>query len=406
MVAVIKLRPLFLRLAAARRTCSRSLSTTGLTGARRSTYPCKSRVAVLYQALDPPIINGVQKPRKPGGYRDSGADIASNLSRVEGVDVICPTSSPRPETDADWCFPDTEEGILQALDQGATHLWANTILFAGHPLQTSVRVGTFQDKKRVVGQGPLAIQQYDDKEYVNDLLRRAGGFTMPRSWTVHDGPDFPTSLRALSLPFPVVAKPIRGRGSHGVRVCGSFDELLDHARTLFDESPAIMLEEFLAGEEATVTVMPPTTGDKKDYWALPVVTRFNHVDGVAPYSGVAAVASNSRAVTEEDMRNSAAYAQVVEECERAASLLRVAAPIRTDVRRREGSPESEFALFDVNMKPNMTGPGRPGRDDQASLTLIAAAALGWDYRELLSRILMTSSTLRTLRSLEPVECER
>jgi hypothetical protein len=24
-------------------------------------------VAVLYQAIDPPIINGVQKPRKPGG---------------------------------------------------------------------------------------------------------------------------------------------------------------------------------------------------------------------------------------------------------------------------------------------------------------------------------------------------
>jgi phosphoribosylamine-glycine ligase len=116
-------------------------------------------------------------------------------------------------------------------------------------------------------------------------------------------------------------------------VCGTFDELLDHARTLFTESPAIMLEEFLAGEEATVTVMPPTTADsdKKDYWALPVVTRFNHVDGVAPYSGVVAVASNSRAVTERDMCDPA-YAQVMDECERAARLLRIAAPIRIDVR--------------------------------------------------------------------------
>jgi hypothetical protein len=25
------------------------------------------RVAVLYQAIDPPVINGVTKPRKPGG---------------------------------------------------------------------------------------------------------------------------------------------------------------------------------------------------------------------------------------------------------------------------------------------------------------------------------------------------
>lgn len=27
----------------------------------------KARVAVLYQALDPPVINGVRKPPKPGG---------------------------------------------------------------------------------------------------------------------------------------------------------------------------------------------------------------------------------------------------------------------------------------------------------------------------------------------------
>ena len=50
----------------------------------------------------------------------------------------------------------------------------------------------------------------------------------------------------------------------------------------------------------------------------------------------------------------------------------------------------------------MTGPGRPGRDDQASLTLLAAMALGWDYKGLLRQILETSSTLRTLRSKHPL----
>lgn len=34
-------------------------------------------VAVRYQAIYPPTINGVRKP-KPGGYQDSGADIAYN----------------------------------------------------------------------------------------------------------------------------------------------------------------------------------------------------------------------------------------------------------------------------------------------------------------------------------------
>ena len=51
----------------------------------------------------------------------------------------------------------------------------------------------------------------------------------------------------------------------------------------------------------------------------------------------------------------------------------------------------------------MTGPGRPTRDDQASLTLLAANGLGWDYKELLRRILATSSSLRALRALRPVE---
>ncbi|KAK4237480.1 hypothetical protein C8A03DRAFT_44651 [Achaetomium macrosporum] len=378
-----------------------------------------TRVAVLFQQLDPPFIHGTQKPKKPNGYRDSGADIAYNLREVDGIDVIYSIPNPRPDNDVDWCFGDNEEDILQALEQGATHLWANTILFAAHPLQTSVRLSAFQDKTFVVGQGPLAVEKYDDKDYVNSLLRRTGGFTMPRSWimtarslTIVGGePRFPEPLLPLAkqLPYPVVVKPIRGRGSHGVRVCHNIDDLVQHAPTLFKESGpamAIMVEEFLAGEEATITVMPPMpAAGKNDYWALPVVTRFNHVDGIAPYNGVVAVTQNSRAVTEAEMRHDPTYAQVMGECVRAARLLRVAAPIRIDVRRLTQSPGSKFALFDVNMKPNMTGPGRPGRDDQASLTLIAAAALGWDYKTLLSHILMTACPLGRLRGLKPVELD-
>lgn len=37
------------------------------------------KLAVLFQALPPPIFNNVIKPTKPGGYSDSGADIAFNL---------------------------------------------------------------------------------------------------------------------------------------------------------------------------------------------------------------------------------------------------------------------------------------------------------------------------------------
>jgi hypothetical protein len=41
----------------------------------------------------------------------------------------------------------------------------------------------------------------------------------------------------------------------------------------------------------------------------------------------------------------------------------------------------------------MTGPGRPGREDQASLSLVAAEALGWDFGRLLDYILGTATPL-------------
>lgn len=50
------------------------------------------------------------------------------------------------------------------------------------------------------------------------------------------------------------------------------------------------------------------------------------------------------------------------------------------------------------MTQNMTGPGRPGREDQASLTAIAAAAaMGWDYGTLLQNILWGAQSLSTFR---------
>ncbi|RMJ03672.1 hypothetical protein CDV36_014802 [Fusarium kuroshium] len=373
------------------------LSATHYAGIRYSSSNAPSRVAVLYQALDPPVINGVRKPKKPGGYQDSGADIAYNLSQCNGVEVVAPTRSPNPTENSDWCFPDTEDGILDAIDKGANYLWSNTIVFASHPLQTSTRLNPYEDSVRVIGQGPLVVDKYDDKQFVNDYLRATGGFTMPRAFTVSSASNMSESTDNIS--YPVVVKPIRGRGSYGVKVCHDKSELLAHSGELSKNSMAFMVEEFLQGEEATVTVMPPTQ-EGKGYWSLPVVTRFNHQDGIAPYNGVVAVTANSRVV--ENGEAGPLYNKLARECERAASILGVTAPIRIDVRRFKDSSDSPFALFDVNMKPNMTGPGRPGREDQASLTLLAANGLGWDYKELLRRILGTSSSFKVLRSLRPV----
>ncbi|RGP63181.1 glutathione synthetase atp-binding domain [Fusarium sporotrichioides] len=305
-----------------------------------------SRVAVLYQAMDPPIINGVRKPKKPGGYQDSGADIAYNLSQCKDIGVVTPTDSPNPLNDGDWCFPDTEKGILDAIDKGANCLWSNTIVFASHPLQTSTQLTPFQDRVRVVGQGPLVVDKYDDKKFVNDYLRAVGGFTMPQTNTASSLNEVAKSAGEIS--YPVVAKPIRGRGSFGVKVCHNRSELVAHVKELSNNSMAFVVEEFLRGEEATVTVMPPARKGE-GYWSLPIVTRFNHQDGIAPYNGVVAVTANSRVLPKNE--TGPLHEGVARECEQAASLLRLTAPIRIDVRRFQDTSESPFGLFDVNMKP-------------------------------------------------------
>ncbi|KAJ5850166.1 ATP-grasp fold subdomain 1 [Penicillium solitum] len=363
-------------------------------GIQRSQWNASSSrpiVAVLFQAIDPPIINGVRKPRKPGGYQDSGADIAYTL-RSRGVEVITPQLSPSTAQHEGWCFPDSEEGIYSAVTQGATHLWANTIVFSSHPLQTASCLDSYAPTLRVVGQPPGLVEKFDDKMYLNDKLRQQGNFTLPQSWVVNEGDDLEVLLQSIPN-YPVVGKPVRGRGSHGVQVCHTPPELKSHIKSLFRESPVVLLEEFLSGEEATITVMPPSL-DRAEYWSMPPVARFNHDQGIAPYNGTVAVTANSRVVTKEEMRDQS-YEVVMRQCEEVASLIKATAPIRIDVRRfRHGS---EFAIFDINMKPNMTGPGRPGREDQASLTAMAAAGCGWDYPTLLQNIFHGASTLETFR---------
>ncbi|KAI4643958.1 uncharacterized protein J4E78_009739 [Alternaria triticimaculans] len=288
------------------------------------------RVAVLYQELSPPLINGVRKPKKTGGYSDSSADIAHALTHCSPISVVTPVSPPDPCNDADWCFGDSEAGITRALEKGATHLWANTILFADHPLQTADSLTSVAETLKVFGQPPKLVELCDDKAFVNNLLRARSGFTLPGAHDVQDEEDLAAVLRE-DLRYPVVAKPVRGRGSHGVRVCRSEEELSEHCRDLLGKDASVIVEDFLAGQEVTVTVMPPSPASGQDgYWAMPVVERFNHAEG----------------------------------------------------------------------------PGRPGRENQASLTALAAAGLGWDYPTLLLKILESSSSLRDLRNATPSHVDR
>ncbi|KAI0814260.1 hypothetical protein GGR55DRAFT_687199 [Xylaria sp. FL0064] len=340
--------------------------------------PC---VAVLYPTVDAPACNGVKKPRKPSGYQDSGADIAYVLREKANIHVVTPADSPDPQDSTGWCFPDHEQGIISAVEKCATHLWANTILFSSHPLQTSSRLSKYENYVRVAGQQPLKRKMFDDKAVLNDLLRTRPSLTSPRACTVSANQDPRQVLGKLRDAFPLVAKP---------------DELQRHVDNLFNESPRVLVEEFLSGEEATVTVMRPGFG-KPWHWSLPVVTRFNHEDNVAPYNDTAAVVANSRVISADEASKDPAYARVERQCETVAEIMNPGAPIRIDVRRFTSGAKSPFALFDVNLEIDITGPGRPGRSDQNSLTALAAAGLGCDYPSLLTEILDSAPPLHFLR---------
>lgn len=288
------------------------------------------------------------------GYKDSGADIAYTLQR-KGISVLTPSANPDPHQQEGWCFPDNEAGILAAVQKGATHLWANTILFASHPLQTSSALAAYESQVYMVGQPPSIVENLDDKAYLNGKLKQMGSFTLPRSWLVTKSDhDLDAVLKALELPsdaYPIVGKPVRGRGSHGVQVCQDYAQLRAHLALLFDESPLVILEEYLAGKEATLTVMPPSP-EYPRYWCLPPVCRFNHVDGIAPYNGTVAVTLNSHVVELEDQNTNTEHEQyraIMRECERVAEMIQTTAPIRIDI--RQFGERGPFALFDINMKP-------------------------------------------------------
>ncbi|WP_255424437.1 ATP-grasp domain-containing protein [Apibacter sp. HY039] len=341
------------------------------------------KTAVLYQFSSPPEKNGIIKPLKKGGYADSGADIAYAL-KINKIPVITPVNFANPRIDLDWVFPDTFTGIAEAIDLGAEVLWLNTVLYQGHPIED------FLKSVKVVGQLPEIVDKYDDK-YLTNLWLKKYDFPIPYSHLLNrnfNKEDIPSELN-----YPVILKPVRGRGSQGVTKIDTKEELWETASSLFKSGiygDYMYLEEFLSGEELTITVMPPGSYiienqklDLPNYWSLPPVKRFNHEKGVAPYNGVVAVMSNSKILTKGEIQEPKIQ-MLCKQCEKAAELIEARAPIRVDCRANKNG---NYFLFDVNLKPNMTGAGRPNREEQDSLTMLAAKGIGWTYPDLLINML-------------------
>ncbi len=340
-------------------------------------------IAILYQAKPPPAKNGIQKPMKPTGYADSGADIAVALTE-KGYKVITPGEDPSNATDRDWVFPDTSEGIGHAIRLGAEILWLNTILYDAHPIKRF-----FDGKLQFVGQTPEMTDLYDDKLLTNELLRR-NNLPIPEIITL-GAENLEDS--APPLPLPAVLKPVRGRGSQGVVMVEDQQSLLKRLKSALEEKTygnSMYLEPYLSGQEITFTVMPPgrykiagETKEIKNHWSLPAVKRFNHHEGVAPYNGTVAVMHNSAVLSDAELQDER-IKRVSEQCEMAATLVGARAPIRVDCR---ADADGNYFLFDLNVKPNMTGASRLHRQDQDSLSAMAARKIGWSFADLLENML-------------------
>jgi len=301
------------------------------------------KIAILFQKQAPPEKNGIKKPMKEGGYSDSGADIGYCLKKNK-IELITPVSNPNPMNDLDWVFPDTINGIKAALSKGAKVFWLNTVLFKAHPIEYF-----FNKQIEIIGQIPEMVNKYDDKIETNKILSE-NNLLIPKNKVIKDIRDLDTIDKAFQ--YPIVAKPIRGRGSQGVVMAKNIRELRKKVKKIIDSGhfgDSIYIEQFLLGKEITITVMPPGKYifdqeeiNKPQYWSLAPVERFNHINGIAPYNGTIAVINNSAVISDEEIKNEH-IKSVIKQCEKAAKIINAKAPIRIDCR---ADKNNKFHLFD------------------------------------------------------------
>ncbi|MFD0387552.1 biotin carboxylase [Tistrella bauzanensis] len=363
-------------------------------------------VAVLYQALPPPSIGGVRKPAKPGGYADSGADIAVALRRA-GVAVVTPVATPRASHDRDWVFGDDAAGIAAARAAGAQVLWANTVLYRDHPISEAA-VGML-----VVGQHPARMEQLDDKFATNAWLRGNGLPVVPARLIAAAGvtPAANPGTGPVVLGLGAVAAgacprrmgmtgsdgrwwssrcaAVAARGCPGGRSGrlagggGGQSGVRAVWRPADPGAVPVRRGTDRGGDAAGDYVIGGALRHMRRHWSLPPVLRHGHDGGIAPYSGNVAVAANSRVATPDEAAAPALRA-VADACAAAGDLVGSRAVIRIDAR---ADAAGRFLLFDLNTKPNLTGAGRPGRDDQDSLVVLAGQGIGWSYGDLLTALI-------------------
>lgn len=216
------------------------------------------------------------------------------------------------------------------------------------------------------GSGVLASSMAMDKVTTKRLLIQEGIAT-PNFCVFRKGDDFELFTKQVQH-WPVIAKPAHEGSTIGVTIANNPEELVAGLRVGLAYDPTILVEEFIQGEEATVSVLNGT--------ALPVIQ-------VVPKSGFYDFSSKYTAGQTEYLLpapfSTGIYRGLQESAVSAIATLGCLGAARADFMIKGG----KAYCLEVNTIPGMT---------ETSLLPKAAAYAGIDFDELVQRILESAGT--------------
>lgn len=216
------------------------------------------------------------------------------------------------------------------------------------------------------GSGVLASSMAMDKVTTKRLFLQQGIPTP--DFCVYQQGDNIDSFTAQIKHWPVIAKPVHEGSTIGVTIAHNAEELAAGLQAGLAYDRTILVEEFIQGDEATVSVLNGV--------ALPVIQ-------VVPKSGFYDFSSKYTAGQTEYLLpapfSQEIYAELQESAVAAVAILDCLGAARADFMIKNG----KIYCLEVNTIPGMT---------ETSLLPKAAAQAGIDFDELVQRILESAAT--------------
>lgn len=219
------------------------------------------------------------------------------------------------------------------------------------------------------GSGPRSCRFAMDKETSRDVMEM-NGIPVPPGFTVTYDQSH-NLTEAVKNWGRIVVKPASGGSTVGVAIADSADDARDGLLSVWDIDGKAIVEKYIPGSELTVVVY----GNEPDVFAMPIIE-------IRPKSGFYDYASKYTSGASEYLcpapLDDELAARVKDYACRAYSALGCRTYARVDFRI---TGDNEVYALEVNTAPGMTS---------TSLVPKAAAAYGWDFPELLRRIVEDS----------------